>query len=116
MPQNGPVAYASVADLFGNNAYLRDPSNSTNSEIATTLLNVASRFIDEKCGRFFYNDGSYLRFFYNDARREVTLWPDTFGKIGTVAAVGVWAPSITFTSNLQACGLAAAQGHVIAVA
>lgn len=78
MPVAGPVAYAGPADLFGASGYLRDPNSTANSAIATTLLNAASRFIDEKCGRFFYNDGSYVRYFPGVANREITLPFDFF--------------------------------------
>lgn len=99
MPGAGPIAYASATDLMGStSAYLRDPSSTVNSAIATTLLNAASRFIDEKCGRFFYNDGSYLGYLSTRANREVTGTKDFFGKIGTIASVGVGATSMVFTS------------------
>jgi hypothetical protein len=100
MPQVGPVAYAATADLLGSaSAYIRDPSSTVNATIATILLNSASRFIDEKCGRFFYNDGSYTRFFDGGSRpaRQVTVWPDMFASIGTVAPAGAGATSLTFT-------------------
>lgn len=95
----GPVAYASVADLFGaTSGYLSTPSPSQNATIATILLNAASRFIDEKCGRFFYNDGSYRRFFDGQASREITLpGPDFFCKFGTIASVGKAATTLSFT-------------------
>lgn len=99
MPGVGPVAYAQPSDLMGStSAYLRDPSSSVNQSIATTLLNAASRFIDEKCGRFFYNDGSYLGFVSTSATREVTGTKDFFGKIGTIGAISAGATSMTFTS------------------
>src|SRR5215475_5562898 len=100
MPGVGPVAYAAPSDLMGPNAYLRDPSSTINSTIATTLLNAASRFIDEKCGRFFYNDGAYLGYISIDQpSRNVMATKDFFGKIGTIAAVSAGATSLTFTST-----------------
>lgn len=79
MAGTGPVAYATASELMGSaSAYLRDPNNAVNNQIATTLLNAASRFIDEKCGRFFYNDGSYRRFFDGQPNRSVTLSMDFF--------------------------------------
>lgn len=99
MPATGPVAYASVSDLFGAaGGYLATPSPAQNSIIAQTLLNVASRFIDEKCGRFFYNDGSYRRFFDGTGSREVTIMgPDLFCKFGTIGAVSKGATALSFT-------------------
>src|SRR5262252_276178 len=100
MPGVGPIAYAGVSDVMGAGAYLRDPSSSINTQIMTTLLNAASRFIDEKCGRFFYNDGSYLGYISIDSpTREVTATKDFFGKVGTIGAVGVGATSVVFTST-----------------
>lgn len=100
MPGTGPVAYAASTDLMGATAYLRDPSQSINTTIATTLLNVASRFIDEKCGRFFYNDGYYLGYLSpGQPTRSVTSYKDFFAKIGTIGAVGVGVTSLTFTST-----------------
>lgn len=70
----GPVAYATNSDVFGTSGYLRDPSSTGNANIMTTLLNAASRFIDEKCGRFFYDDGTYTRYFdILNPTREITL-------------------------------------------
>lgn len=112
MPAAGPVAYASVSDLFGaTGGYLANPNPGTNSTIATTLLNVASRFIDEKCGRFFYSDGSYRRFFdVISATREVTIWPDMFGKFGTIAAASLGSSTLIFTQAGQAPGPAPVAG------
>lgn len=95
----GPIAYAAVADLFSPTAgYLANPSPTQNSQIAQTLLNMASRFIDEKCGRFFYNDGFYRRFFDGDASREITLpGPDLFCAWGTIAACSGGALSLSLT-------------------
>lgn len=99
MPGTGPVAYGTPADLTGNTGYLRDVP-AANATILGTLLNVASRFVDEKCGRFFYNDGSYLGYLSVDSpTREVTATKDFFGKIGTIGAVSGGATSITFTST-----------------
>jgi hypothetical protein len=112
MPGTGPVAYASVADLFGAPAgYLASPSVAQNSVIAQTLLNVASRFIDEKCGRFFYDDGYYVRYFNQRMpSREITIWPDAFGKAGTIGAVAAGATSLTYTLTY---GAAPIQGDVL---
>src|SRR5215472_2817633 len=100
MPGVGPVAYAAPSDVMGATAYLRDPSSTINSTIMTTLLNVASRFIDEKCGRFFYNDGQYLGWVSIDsATDEITATKDFFGKIGTIAAVSAGATTLSFTST-----------------
>lgn len=96
MPAVGPTAYAGVADLLGNSGYIRDPSQ-INSSILQILLNTSSRFIDEKCGRFFYNDGQYRRFFDGEATRELTLWPDFFAKFGTIAACAKGTTTVTFT-------------------
>lgn len=98
MPAIAPIAYATTADLFGAQGYVRDPSQA-NSPIATTLLNVASRFIDEKCGRFFYDGGQYRRFFDGGATREVTIWPDLWGAVGTIAAAVRGATTLTFTAG-----------------
>lgn len=114
MPAVGPVAYASVSDLFGAaGGYLASPSPTQNSMIAQTLLNVASRFIDEKCGRFFYNDGSYLRYFDGISTREMTIWPDMFGKFGSIAACSAGATMLTFTQAAQAPGPAPVAGDVL---
>lgn len=109
MPATGPIAYASSADLFGPQGYVRDPGP-VNAPIATTLLNMASRFIDEKCGRFFYTDGTYQRFFDGHASREVTIWPDFYGKFGTIAACNANASTLTFTQAPQQGGPAPVAG------
>src|SRR5215472_3959537 len=101
MPGVGPVAYAASTDLMGPNAYLRDPSQTINATIATTLLNAASRFIDEKCGRFFYNDGVYLGYLSpgSSPSRSFTSMKDFFGKVGTIGTVSAGATSMVFTST-----------------
>ena len=98
MPAVGPTPYASVADLVGNTGYIRDPS-AANSAILQILINTACRFIDEKCGRFFFNDGSYRRFFDGEAIRELTFWPDFFFKFGTIAQANKGVTSLTFTQG-----------------
>lgn len=99
MPAVAPLAYASVADLFGSSAYVRDPDPGINAIIASTLLNTSSRFIDEKCGRYFYDGGQYLRFFDGQAEREITVWPDFFGAVGTISAANSGATTLTFTGG-----------------
>lgn len=96
---SGPQAYAAVSDLFNPTAgYLSNPGPTQNSQIAQILLNVASRFIDEKCGRFFYNDGYYRRFFDGQPSREITLsGPDLYCTFGTIAACSRGATSLTLT-------------------
>jgi hypothetical protein len=96
MPAVGPVAYAAVSDLLGNTGYIRDPSG-VNSTILQILLNTSSRFIDEKCGRFFYNDGQYRRFIDGEGSRTLTFWPDFFSKFGTIASCVRGATSLSFT-------------------
>jgi hypothetical protein len=111
VPAVGPVSYAAVADLMGNTGYLRDPSPNLNATVAQILLNAASRFIDEKCGRWFYDDGYYIRYFNQPSpSREVTIWPDAFGKGGTIAAAAKGATSLTYTLTY---GAAPTQGEIL---
>jgi hypothetical protein len=63
-------AYATTTDL---GTYLESFDQTANATIATTLLSYASRLIDEKCGQYFYDDGSSTKYFDGDGTRYLDV-------------------------------------------
>jgi hypothetical protein len=57
------MAFASYANAADLGTYLDGADATANATIWATLLEAASRFVDEKCHRFFYDDGASERWF-----------------------------------------------------
>lgn len=75
MPASVPGGnlYGTVEDF---DAYLQGTPPGDNVEVKTMLLASASRFIDRKCGQWFYNDGSSTKYFDGEGGYEFTSeWP-----------------------------------------
>lgn len=62
------ASYATTTDLQG---YLQASIATDNSSIWTTLLGAVSRFIDGKCGQFFYAAGTQTKYFDGDGTRHL---------------------------------------------
>lgn len=54
--------YAALADVA---TYAPGLDTISNATILNSLLNAASRFIDSRTGRFFYDDGYYKKYFHS---------------------------------------------------
>jgi hypothetical protein len=89
--------YATVSDLVGSAGYLRDPNTNTNSAIMNTLLEVASRLIDEQCGQIFYDDGAYVQYFNGEGGSKIDTNRPFFASSGTIGAASKGATSLTYT-------------------
>jgi hypothetical protein len=111
MTQNGAVAYADATDLA---SYLIDVSPIANSLIWTTLLGVASRFLDMQCGQFFYDDGVYVRYFDGEGSSRFDT-PPFFARSGTIAAAIAGATTLTYTPAVAEDNMAPIIGDVFAL-
>lgn len=88
-------SYATTADL---SAYLPDVSVTAQSAVWSTYLSVASRFLDEALGQYFYDDGAYVRYFDAAGNSKIdTGQHPFFGKAGTIVAASAGATTLTYT-------------------
>ena len=103
-------SYASHTDLLGTAGYLRDPSTANNT-ILDTLCSVASRFLDQMFGQFFYSDGYYTQYFTGEGMAHIDTGQYPFyGSSGTIASCSQGATSLTYTVS-PLCPTPPAQGN-----
>lgn len=87
-------AYATATDL---GLYLPDVSSSANTSIWNVLLSMASRFIDMKCGQYFYADGFSTKYFDGGYSQIDTGQHPFYGKAGSIASCVQGATSLVYT-------------------
>lgn len=73
--------YATTADLQN---YLQASIATDQANIWPPLLNAISRFIDEKCGQYFYNAGTATRYFDGDGGRHLDTGMHPFFNVTSV--------------------------------
>lgn len=91
------IAYATTTDLA---EYLPGVAQTEAAAVWTTFLNSASRFLDDKLGQHFYDDGYYTRYFDGgDGEANITVGRPFYGASGTIAACALGATSLTYSAS-----------------
>lgn len=75
------ASYATTADLQG---YIQASIASDNSSFWTSALAAVSRFIDDRCGQYFYAAGTATRYFNGDGTRHMDTGQHPFYGATTV--------------------------------
>ena len=87
--------------------YAPDVNTTANTTILTSLIHAASRYIDSKCGQFFYREQTLTKFWplvdvagNMQGDRQITIKQPFFpAKIGTIAPASAGATSLTYTAT-----------------
>jgi hypothetical protein len=89
-------AYATTTDMT---LYVQDLTQSSTTQLTTisAFLNASSRYVDEKTGQFFYDDGQYTQRFDGSGSYQIDTPYPFFFSSGTIGAVSKGATTASYT-------------------